>query len=276
MPSKKHKAEEIIAKLREVEIVLAQGASTAKACCGIAKKEAAPTRASSGMAAPKRRARSRARPLRGSPTGLSRRRHAIVTGWPGSRREPGLAGRRRRAISPRRCRELERGRAAGAGRPNARFTCEALGRISDPAEAIPCRHTNTDGLTMRLQSALSSLVYQLEGRFRVDEVDFHLACRKTSFPASSSDGPATWDTSNWPRKVALRPASVIFANRPSYKSNYRHSAAFPSEFIARTSGGKLTFPLLIVFAGTRDTIRRPSDEPRVRGAGRANVTKPSA
>jgi len=32
MPSKKHKPEEIIGKLREVEIVLAQGASTAAAC----------------------------------------------------------------------------------------------------------------------------------------------------------------------------------------------------------------------------------------------------
>ena len=32
MPSKKHKLEEIIGKLREVEIVLAQGASTAEAC----------------------------------------------------------------------------------------------------------------------------------------------------------------------------------------------------------------------------------------------------
>ena len=32
MPSKKHKPEEIIGKLREVEIVLAQGASTAEAC----------------------------------------------------------------------------------------------------------------------------------------------------------------------------------------------------------------------------------------------------
>ncbi len=32
MPSKKHKPEEIIGKLREAEIVLAQGASTAEAC----------------------------------------------------------------------------------------------------------------------------------------------------------------------------------------------------------------------------------------------------
>ena len=32
MPFKKHKPEEIIGKLREVEIVLAQGASTAEAC----------------------------------------------------------------------------------------------------------------------------------------------------------------------------------------------------------------------------------------------------
>ena len=34
MPFKKHKPEEIIDKLREVEIVLAQGASTAEACAG--------------------------------------------------------------------------------------------------------------------------------------------------------------------------------------------------------------------------------------------------
>ena len=39
MPSKKHKPEEIIGKLREVEIVLAQGASTAEACRGIAVSE---------------------------------------------------------------------------------------------------------------------------------------------------------------------------------------------------------------------------------------------
>jgi putative transposase len=39
MPSKKHKPEEIIGKLREVEIVLAQGASTAKACRRIAVSE---------------------------------------------------------------------------------------------------------------------------------------------------------------------------------------------------------------------------------------------
>ena len=32
MPFKKHKPEDIIGKLREVEIVLAQGASTAEAC----------------------------------------------------------------------------------------------------------------------------------------------------------------------------------------------------------------------------------------------------
>ncbi|WP_066701223.1 transposase [Sphingobium amiense] len=32
MPNKKHKPEEIIGKLREVEIALAQGASTAEAC----------------------------------------------------------------------------------------------------------------------------------------------------------------------------------------------------------------------------------------------------
>ena len=39
MPSKKHKPEEIIGKLREVEIVLAQGASTAEACRQIAVSE---------------------------------------------------------------------------------------------------------------------------------------------------------------------------------------------------------------------------------------------
>ena len=39
MPSKKHKPEEIIGKLREVEIVLAQGASTAEACRRIGVSE---------------------------------------------------------------------------------------------------------------------------------------------------------------------------------------------------------------------------------------------
>ena len=39
MPSKKHKPEEIIGKLREVEIVLAQGASMAEACRGIGVSE---------------------------------------------------------------------------------------------------------------------------------------------------------------------------------------------------------------------------------------------
>ena len=39
MPSKKHKPAEIIGKLREVEIVLAQGASTAEACWRIAVSE---------------------------------------------------------------------------------------------------------------------------------------------------------------------------------------------------------------------------------------------
>jgi transposase-like protein len=39
MPGKKHKPEEIIGKLREVEIVLAQGASTAEACRRIAVSE---------------------------------------------------------------------------------------------------------------------------------------------------------------------------------------------------------------------------------------------
>ena len=39
MPSKKHKPEEIIGKLREAEIVLAQGASTAEACRRIAVSE---------------------------------------------------------------------------------------------------------------------------------------------------------------------------------------------------------------------------------------------
>jgi len=39
MPSKKHKPEEIIGKLREVEIVLAQGGTTAEACRRIAVTE---------------------------------------------------------------------------------------------------------------------------------------------------------------------------------------------------------------------------------------------
>jgi len=39
MPSKKHNPEEIIGKLREVEIVLAQGASTAEACRRISVSE---------------------------------------------------------------------------------------------------------------------------------------------------------------------------------------------------------------------------------------------
>jgi len=39
MPSKKHKPEEVIGKLREVEIVLAQGASTAEACWRIGVSE---------------------------------------------------------------------------------------------------------------------------------------------------------------------------------------------------------------------------------------------
>jgi len=39
MPFKKHKPEEIIGKLREVEIVLAQGASTAEACRRIGVSE---------------------------------------------------------------------------------------------------------------------------------------------------------------------------------------------------------------------------------------------
>ena len=39
MPSRKHKPEEIIGKLREVEIVLAQGASTAEACRRITVSE---------------------------------------------------------------------------------------------------------------------------------------------------------------------------------------------------------------------------------------------
>ncbi len=39
MPSKKHEPEEIIGKLREVEIVLAQSASTAEACRRIAVSE---------------------------------------------------------------------------------------------------------------------------------------------------------------------------------------------------------------------------------------------
>lgn len=39
MPGKKHKLEEIIGELREVEIVLAQGASTAEACRRIGVSE---------------------------------------------------------------------------------------------------------------------------------------------------------------------------------------------------------------------------------------------
>ena len=39
MPFKKHKPEDIIGKLREVEIVLAQGASTAEACRRIGVSE---------------------------------------------------------------------------------------------------------------------------------------------------------------------------------------------------------------------------------------------
>jgi len=48
MPSKKHKPEEIIGKLREVEIVLAQGASTAEACRRIAVSEQTPASAGAG------------------------------------------------------------------------------------------------------------------------------------------------------------------------------------------------------------------------------------
>ena len=39
MPFRKHKPEEVIGKLREAEIVLAQGASTAEACRRIAVSE---------------------------------------------------------------------------------------------------------------------------------------------------------------------------------------------------------------------------------------------
>ena len=39
MPAKKHKPEEIIGKLREVEIVLGQGGTTAEACRRIAVSE---------------------------------------------------------------------------------------------------------------------------------------------------------------------------------------------------------------------------------------------
>ncbi|WP_236036598.1 transposase, partial [Rhizorhabdus histidinilytica] len=39
MPSKKHRPEEIIGKLREAEVVLAQGATTAEACRRIAVSE---------------------------------------------------------------------------------------------------------------------------------------------------------------------------------------------------------------------------------------------
>jgi hypothetical protein len=48
MPSKKHKLEEIIGKLREVEIVLAQGATTAEACPRIAVAERTPAFAGAG------------------------------------------------------------------------------------------------------------------------------------------------------------------------------------------------------------------------------------
>ena len=39
MPAKKHRPEEIIGKLREAEVVLAQGATTAEACRRIAISE---------------------------------------------------------------------------------------------------------------------------------------------------------------------------------------------------------------------------------------------
>ena len=39
MPSKKHKPEEIIGKVREVEIVLGQGGTTTEACRRIAVSE---------------------------------------------------------------------------------------------------------------------------------------------------------------------------------------------------------------------------------------------
>ena len=39
MPAKKHRPEEIIGKLREAEVVLAQGATTAEACRRIAVSE---------------------------------------------------------------------------------------------------------------------------------------------------------------------------------------------------------------------------------------------
>lgn len=45
MPFKKHKPEEIIGKLREVEIVLAQGASTAEECRRLVGADQAPRRA---------------------------------------------------------------------------------------------------------------------------------------------------------------------------------------------------------------------------------------
>ncbi|GHH24511.1 hypothetical protein GCM10008023_36640 [Sphingomonas glacialis] len=57
MPAKKHKPEEIIGKLREVEIVLGQGGTTAEACRRIAvseqtyyrwRKESAPVDAAQG------------------------------------------------------------------------------------------------------------------------------------------------------------------------------------------------------------------------------------
>ena len=48
MPAKKHKPEEIIGKLREVEIVLGQGGTTAEACRRIAVSEQTPAFAGAG------------------------------------------------------------------------------------------------------------------------------------------------------------------------------------------------------------------------------------
>ena len=48
MPAKKHKPEEIIGKLREVEIMLGQGGTTAEACRRIAVSEQTPAFAGAG------------------------------------------------------------------------------------------------------------------------------------------------------------------------------------------------------------------------------------
>ncbi len=48
MPAKKHKPEDIIGKLREVEIMLGQGGTTAEACRRIAVSEQTPAYAGAG------------------------------------------------------------------------------------------------------------------------------------------------------------------------------------------------------------------------------------